>query len=121
MGPLQLAVTWYKIHHAGEQAVHWDIQNKATSIHQAKVAFSLFWMSQCVACSPAWWILYRVTASCKGPIFIMRFKSSEKWPIDELFLCFHILDYTPKIATLSLSRVIIFIPGDLFETKFFPL
>ena len=28
MGPLQLAVTWYKIRHAGEQAVHWDIHNK---------------------------------------------------------------------------------------------
>ena len=28
MGPLQLAVTWYKIHHAGEQATHWDMQNK---------------------------------------------------------------------------------------------
>ena len=28
MGPLQLAVTWYKIHHAGEQATHWDVQNK---------------------------------------------------------------------------------------------
>ena len=28
MGPLQLAVTWYKIHQAGEQATHWDIQNK---------------------------------------------------------------------------------------------
>ena len=28
MGPLQLAVTWYKIHHAGEQATHWDIHNK---------------------------------------------------------------------------------------------
>ena len=28
MGPLQLAVTWYKICHAGEQATHWDIQNK---------------------------------------------------------------------------------------------
>ena len=28
MGPLQLAVTWYKIRHAGEQAPHWDIQNK---------------------------------------------------------------------------------------------
>ena len=27
-GPLQLAVTWYKIHHAGEQATHWNIQNK---------------------------------------------------------------------------------------------
>ena len=34
MGSLQLAVTWYKIRHAGEQAVHWDIQNKATSSRQ---------------------------------------------------------------------------------------
>ena len=37
-------------------------------LHQDKFAFPLFWMSQCVACSPAWWILYHVTASCKGPI-----------------------------------------------------
>ena len=28
MGPLQLKITWYKIHHAGEQATHCDIQNK---------------------------------------------------------------------------------------------
>ena len=28
MGLLQLAVTWYKIHHAGEQATHWDNQTK---------------------------------------------------------------------------------------------
>ena len=28
IGPLQLAVTWYKIRHAGEQATDWDIQNK---------------------------------------------------------------------------------------------
>ena len=34
MDPLQLAVTWYKIRHAGEQAVHWDIRNKATSSRQ---------------------------------------------------------------------------------------
>ena len=34
-GPsLQLTVTWYKIHHAGTQATHWDIQNKATSSSQ---------------------------------------------------------------------------------------
>ena len=25
---LLVAVTWYKIRHAGEQATHWDIQNK---------------------------------------------------------------------------------------------
>ena len=31
MGPLQLTVTWYKIRHAGEQAAHWDIQNKENS------------------------------------------------------------------------------------------
>ena len=28
MGPLQPMITWYRIHHAGEQATHWDIQNK---------------------------------------------------------------------------------------------
>ena len=31
MGPLQLTFTWYKILHAGEQATHWDIQNKENS------------------------------------------------------------------------------------------
>ena len=31
MDPLQLTVTWYKIRHAGEQATHWDIQNKENS------------------------------------------------------------------------------------------
>ena len=30
---------------------------------------ALFWMSQWTACSPAWRILYHVTASCKGPIY----------------------------------------------------
>ena len=35
--------------------------------------FSLFWMSQCVACSPAWWILYHVINSCKGPIPLLIF------------------------------------------------
>ena len=38
---------------------------------------ALFWMSQCVAYSPAWRILYHVTVSCKEPIdwatnFLMR-------------------------------------------------
>ena len=33
---------------------------------------ALFWMSQWTACSPAWRILYHVTASCKGPIAIVR-------------------------------------------------
>ena len=41
MDPLQLAVTWYKIRHAGEQAVHWDIQNKATSSRQICIFFVL--------------------------------------------------------------------------------
>ena len=40
MGPLQLAVTC-KIRHAGEQAVHWDIQNKATSSRQICIFFVL--------------------------------------------------------------------------------
>ena len=31
MGSLQLTVTWYKIHLAGEQATHWDILNKENS------------------------------------------------------------------------------------------
>ena len=35
---------------------------------------TLFWMSQWTACSPAWRILYHVTASCKGPIAISRFE-----------------------------------------------
>ena len=39
MAPLQRAVTWYKIRHAGEQAVHWDIQNKATSSRQICIFF----------------------------------------------------------------------------------
>ena len=59
MGPLQLAVTWYKIRHAGEQATHWDIQNKENAfICLDEVA--LFWMSQWTACSPAWRILCHV-------------------------------------------------------------
>ena len=41
MGPLQLAVTWYKIRHAGEQAVHWDMLNKATSSRQICIFFVL--------------------------------------------------------------------------------
>ena len=40
--------------------------SRTKRLHQDKFAFSLFWMSQCVACSPAWRILYHVTASCKG-------------------------------------------------------
>ena len=32
MDPLRLTVSWYRIHHAGEQATHWDIQNKKIQI-----------------------------------------------------------------------------------------
>ena len=63
MGPLQLVVTWYKIRHAGEQAVHWDIQNKATSSRQ----ICIFFVVDVPVRTPAWWIFYHVTASCKGP------------------------------------------------------
>ena len=41
MGPLQLMVTWYKIHHAGMQATRWDIQNKVTSSSQIWIFFVL--------------------------------------------------------------------------------
>ena len=34
---------------------------------------ALFWLSQWTACSPAWRILYHVTASCKGPITSTEF------------------------------------------------
>ena len=41
---------------------------KKKRFQPAKRDFSLFWMSQCVACHPAGQILYHVTVSCKGPI-----------------------------------------------------
>ena len=45
--------------------------SRTKRLHQDKFEFSLFWMSQWVACSPAWRILYHVTASCKGPIGVI--------------------------------------------------
>ena len=36
MYPLQLTVTWYKEHLAGEQATHWGIQNKEKSFDWMK-------------------------------------------------------------------------------------
>ena len=53
MGPLQLAVTWYKIRHAGEQAVHWDIHNKATSSRQICIFFVLVVPVLCLLSSMA--------------------------------------------------------------------
>ena len=41
-------------------------KTKKMQIYLDEVA--LFWMSQWTACSPAWRILYHVTASCKGPL-----------------------------------------------------
>ena len=32
MRPLQVTITWYKIRNDGEQATHWDIQNKENSM-----------------------------------------------------------------------------------------
>ena len=51
-GPFAANGHMAQTHHAGEQATHWDIQNKATSSSQAN---ALFWMYQFVACSPVWW------------------------------------------------------------------
>ena len=39
--------------------------SKTKRLHLAKFEFSLFCMSQWVACVTAWWILYHVTVSCK--------------------------------------------------------
>ena len=65
--PLQLTVTWYKIHHPREQAMDWDIQNKEnSSLTGSEVV--LFWMFQCETYSPSWRILYHATVSCKWPI-----------------------------------------------------
>ena len=45
---------------------------------QRKCKFvALFWMSQWTACSPAWRILYHVTASCKGSIQSKSMNSHE--------------------------------------------
>ena len=41
-------------------------------LHPVKFEFSLFWMSQCVACSLEGYFLYHVTVSCKGLIAIKR-------------------------------------------------
>ena len=92
MGPLQLAVTWYKIRHAGEQAVHWDIQNKATSSRQICIFFVLDVPVR--ACSPAWRILYHVTASCKGPILL------------QVALHFHPDHAQPKIINTSFCTLV---------------
>ena len=67
MDPLQLTVTSrYKVHHARTQATYWDMQNKATTSSQ----ISIFFVSDVPVGSlrPAWWILYHVAVSCKGPI-----------------------------------------------------
>ena len=42
--------------------------SKTKRLHPVRLKFSLFCMSQCVACSPARWILVHVTVNCKGPI-----------------------------------------------------
>ena len=42
--------------------------SRTKRLHQDKFEFSLFWMSQWIVCSPAWWRLYHATVSCKGPI-----------------------------------------------------
>ena len=51
MGPLQLAVTWYKSAILESKLPTGTSRTKR--LHQDKFAFSLFWMSQCVAYSPA--------------------------------------------------------------------
>ena len=64
MGHLQLMVTWYKIYHVGEQATHWDIQNKEnSSLTGSEVALFWMWGPSAQTCSPVWRILYHVIVS----------------------------------------------------------
>ena len=66
MSPLQLMVTWHR-NTLLESKLRTGT-SKTKRLHPVKFEFSLFWMSQYVAFSPAWWILYHVTINCKGPI-----------------------------------------------------
>ena len=52
MGPLQLMVTWYKIHLAGELELYTGT-SKRKNIQVRLNEVALFWMSQCTTCSPA--------------------------------------------------------------------
>ena len=75
IGPLQFTITCYKNCPAGEQATHWNIQNKRIL---SKVAF--FWISQWAVCSLAWRFLYHVIVNCKGPmIFTTSMKLHNKF------------------------------------------
>ena len=71
---------------------------------------ALFWMSQWTACSPAWWILYHVTASCKGPIVIIYrrpFSSNHNCSTD-LFL----LEFGTLLEQYATDSVSLLIAGD---------
>jgi len=66
MGLLQQTVTWYKMRHAGGQAISWDIKNIEKSSltdwkHFVLEAVTFF-------CPPAWQILCHVMVCCKRPI-----------------------------------------------------
>ena len=66
IGLLQQTVTWYKIRHAGGQKN--VTASKTKRFQSVRLDFSLSFMSQRVACPPAWRILYHVTGCCKRPI-----------------------------------------------------
>ena len=84
MGLLQLAITWYKKRHAGEQMTRWDIKNNAT-----KFKFSLLTMSQRDICSHAWRFLYQVIASCKRPFRVNPIGVAKKSPAIYVPLIFY--------------------------------
>ena len=69
ISPLQFTVTWYRIHHTGEQVAHWDIQNKATSSSHTIIFFVLDVPVLSLLSSMA--DFYHVTVSCKGPIQVL--------------------------------------------------
>ena len=51
MGCLQLSVTWYKVSHAGGQALLWDIQNKGKSSMTGESRFVLDVPARCLPSS----------------------------------------------------------------------
>ena len=79
MGPLQLTVTWYRIRH-----MCWTVScilgHRKQSDFTVKLELSLFRMSQCIAFSPAWWILYHVTITVSKIMIIEAYeKCSHTW------------------------------------------
>ena len=66
--------------------------SKTKRFQTAKRDFSLFWMSQCVACHPAGQILYHVTVSCKGPIMVPE--KPQQGSVNEVSKSYRMVSYS---------------------------